>query len=152
MNKEKKLTLLLTLLGWVLAFGIALLVLYPIVGTLHAFLMICFVTIFRWVFFMPYAVWVKSVRLKLLLIFVALPLIFFTATHLATFQAYIDNEGIDGMFCATCLRQPLAYGDGQPLFEYIRNQYLFFSIGTSNHFTNFQILWTDHRPHLNDQL
>ena len=84
---------------------------------------ITFFTLARYIFLLRFAPFARIMPLKLLFIFLAIPLLVFLMDGLSMFQNYLDEEG------TYVLVSHLDRDQQIPLSKYIRTEVLFFGVG-----------------------
>ena len=82
-----------------------------------------FFTLARYIFLLRYAPFARFMPIKLLFLFLAIPLLVFLMDGLSMFQNYLDEEG------TYSLVSHLDRDRQVPLSKYIRTEVLFFSVG-----------------------
>ncbi len=132
MDKHQSLALRLELIWWVATLLVAAGVLYPILTRVqyypftfdNALYIITFITVTRYIFLLRHTFLARRQVLKLVLIFLFLPFIFYQVQQLNYFQTFLDEQGFDTLIG----NLPLAQRDGMARF--IHSQMLLFGVGS----------------------
>jgi len=90
----------------------------------NIFFIVSFVVLFYWLFFLKYTSFSHNKWVKLTIMFCALPFIILLLDRFTDFQAFLDEAGIQSML------DHLHHRDSQFMGRFIRNQMLFFGIGS----------------------
>lgn len=136
MNQRNKQILSLELVWWIVTVIVAFLVVRPILNNftefkfiwLNIYFVALFITYARHIFLLPYTFLANNEKVKVFLIFFAIPLVFFTTQMVWEFQNYVDNGGHDSMF--DYLKTSLSDADRKGLYNYIHTEMLFFGVGS----------------------
>ena len=118
----------LELLFWVFTLVAAAAVLVPIYTNIpnypfwlpNIIFIITAITITRYLFLLKYTFLAKRQILKIVAIFLCIPLVFFLVQELNYFQTYIDEEGVEGIV------GHLPYDGRQSVVDYMRSEYILF--------------------------
>ena len=116
------------LIWWVFTAVVAAAVLFPIWDSAEQYpfwainiaYIIAAVTLTRYIFLTQFTFLAERKILKLLLIIAAIPVIFTFINHLVDFQTYLDEIGLETIL------QKLPSSEQESMFNYIRNQMIFF--------------------------
>ena len=122
----------LELIWWAFTGIIAFAVLFPILNKMsdYPFLIIniifviVFITFTRYIFLLKHTFLGKQQILKAALIFLSIPLTFYLISSLNYFQTILDEEGIETILSS------IPYENRGSLAEYIRNEMIFFGVGS----------------------
>lgn len=121
------------LLWWVFTVILVFAVLLPILTSIHALYpfyfvnviyIITFVTLSRFTFLLHQTLLAKRQVLKIVIFFLCIPLIFYLIQELNAFQVFLDEEGWDAVV------GNLAYGNRNGMINYMRNEMIFFGVGS----------------------
>ncbi|MFT6148533.1 MAG: hypothetical protein ACJAUH_001215 [Saprospiraceae bacterium] len=135
MEQQKKLSLTLELVFWVVTAIIALGVLRPISVNFTDFpflwhnilIIVVFITYTRYTFLWRHTLLAKSYAFRFLILLGTIPLVFFMIQNMNVFQSYLDDYGYDAFM--DLLKSPLSNDRKEGLLQYIRSEFVFFSIG-----------------------
>jgi hypothetical protein len=127
-----KIKLLLEIIWWLATIILVALILLPIYFTLPAYpflltnaiFIVGFVTLSRHLFFLKHSLIAPYQIIRIALIFVMIPFIFYQIQELNMFQTILDEEGIEP-FVGT-----LPFEDQKPMMKYIYNETLLFAVGS----------------------
>lgn len=122
----------LEMLAWVFTAVLAAGLLYPIREllsdyrflTTHLIFIVAFVTLTRYFFLLRFSFLAGKQKLKVVLFFLSIPLVFYFVSEINGFQTTLDEEGSAGLIGRT-----LPYEE-EGVLLYIRNQFLFFAVAT----------------------
>lgn len=122
----------LEIMWWVLTALIAAAVLLPVwywspsyPFFAHNVLFIAaFITLSRYIFLLPHTWLAGKDKIKIVLLFLSLPLIFYLIQELNHFQTFLDENGPEAMVGA------LSYEMTQSMIGYIRGEMLLFAVGS----------------------
>ncbi|PHN00836.1 hypothetical protein [Flavilitoribacter nigricans] len=121
----------LELLWWLITFLVLAAVLLPIyfnIGnfpfyTLNIVVIICFITLGRYIFLLPYTYLAHRETWKIVLVFLCIPLVFYLVQELNNFQTFVDERGVESLVG----KRP---ADRQMQWVYfIQNEILLFGVG-----------------------
>jgi len=124
---DKKLTF--ELLWWAITILVVLLILLPIynsIGTDYHFYIenivsiVVFITLARWMFLLRHVFFGWNKKVKLVLIFLMIPLFFICYDNMIDFRSFLDEENIMAMM------QSLPTAEQPKMAKYIQYQYIFF--------------------------
>lgn len=133
MNKSSKASFLqLEILWWLITFLIGAAILLPIyikvVGypfyLINIIFIVTFITLTRYIFFLPFTFLGKQQTLKIILFFLSLPFVFYLIQSLNQFQLFLDEEGPQALINNL---------EGQTLLDmttYIRSEIILFGVGS----------------------
>jgi hypothetical protein len=118
-------------LWWVLTGLITLLVLSPLLLKLprypfwgiNVIYIVTFITATRYIFLLRSTFLARRFWVKITMIFLSIPFVFFLVQELNEFQTFLDEQGV-GAIVGT-----LPYAEQQPMFRYIHNEILLFGTG-----------------------
>jgi len=127
-NSRGQLEVLWWILTMLAAAGVVLPILfkvddYPFLIT-NIIYVVAFITLSRYIFLLPYTFLAEQQRIKLIVIFLCIPAVFFLVQELNRFQTYLDEEGFDGMVGKMNFEQQDA------LVQYIHSEMLLFGVGS----------------------
>jgi len=129
MNKK----IVLEIIWWLATAVILMLILLPIYTEVGAkydfyasniFFIVLFVTFTRWIFLTKHTFFADNKTLKLIFIFLPIPLFFYAMDSLYDFQDYMDQDNYIQML------NHLTPDAAMDMFKYIKYQYLFFGTGS----------------------
>ncbi len=131
MEKSKSLQIKLELVWWLFTLILAAGVLYPIVSkvsnypflVLNIIFIIVFVTFTRYVFLLEHTFIAKKQFLKIVLVFLCLPIGLYLVNGINFFQTYLDEEGFNNVV------GELPYEQQESMISYIRSLLIFFGVG-----------------------
>ena len=123
---------LLEILFWAFTAVVAIAVLLPILNEVedYPFLFIntvyivTAITVTRYLFLLPHTFLARRQPLKVILIFLCIPLVFYLVQELNNFQVFIDEKGLDALVGG------LAYHRRNNMVDYIRSEMLLFGTGS----------------------
>lgn len=129
MRKQK---VFLELVWWLITVALVCLVLFPIAQVtdrypfyrINTVYVITFITIARYLFLLKYSLWGKFQYLKLILIFLSIPFIFYLSNQLNAFLGYLDEETLDAVI------GHLSPDRQASMDRYIRSEMLFFGVSS----------------------
>lgn len=125
---------------WLITLVLCVIFLYPIysaIGEQYLFYLdnvifiILFVTGFRWIFFTKYHWFAEMNKVKLVMIFLTIPLLMYLIGSLWDFQAYLDEYGMYTMM------EELHTDHQRSLSRYIKTEMIFNWIGATICFVAF---------------
>ena len=124
--------LLLELIWWIFTALVILLVLFPIYSTVTAYpfyliniiYILVFITLTRYIFLLRFTFLAKPQRLKVILFFLCIPLVFYLVQELNYFQTFLDEEG------PRAVVGPMDLSQGGSMVQYIRTEMLLFGVGS----------------------
>lgn len=85
---------------------------------------VTFITLSRYLFLLPYTFLARRQILKLALVFLCIPLVFYLGQELNYFQTFLDEEGAEAVIGNQSLTS------GGRMIRYIRNEMLLFGVGS----------------------
>ncbi|MCB0549381.1 MAG: hypothetical protein KDD19_17525 [Phaeodactylibacter sp.] len=123
---------LLEILFWVFTAVVALAVLFPILNELEGYpflftnivYIVTAITVTRYLFLLPHTFIARNQPLKVILVFLCIPFVFYLIQELNHFQVFLDEEGMDALV------GNLPYQRRNNMADYIRSEILLF--GTSS--------------------
>ena len=123
---------LLELIWWLITAILLIGVLLPIYTNvpnypfyfINAIYIITFITLTRYIFLLKHTFLAKRQRIKLILIFLCIPFVFYLGQELNYFQTFLDEEGLDAVVGA------LPFLDRAGMIQYIRNEMILFGVGS----------------------
>ena len=135
MEQQKKLSVTLEIIFWIVTVILCIGVLYPIHNNLNDFpflwtnsiAIIVFVTYTRYVFLWQYTLFSKSTIVRIAFIVAAIPLVFYLIQNMNRFQTYLDDNGYDAFMDLS--KKLLSDSEKAELLQYIRSEFIFFSTG-----------------------
>lgn len=135
MEQQRKLSLTLELVFWVLTAIIAFGVLYQVFSNFNNFpfllenilVIVVFVTYTRYLFLWKHTLFSRSNIVRTLILLSAIPLVFYMIQSLNGFQAHLDDYGYNAFMDS--LKTPLSIDRKTSLLKYIRSEFVFFSTG-----------------------
>ena len=122
----------LEILWWVFTAVVAAVVLLPIYFNTNGFpfwksnliFIISFITLTRYVFLLESTFLARRQIVKIALVFLSIPLIFYLVQELHHFQTFLDEEGVEALVGRIPHRQ------GEKIVPYVRNEILLFGVGS----------------------
>lgn len=135
MEQQKKLSVTLEIVFWIVTVILCVGVLYPIHTKLDGFpfswtnsiAIIVFVTYTRYAFLWQYTLFSKSTIIRIIFIVAAIPLVFYLIQNMNIFQSYLDDNGYDAFMDLS--KNLLSDSEKTELLQYIRSEFIFFSTG-----------------------
>ncbi len=132
MDRKQQLSLRLELIWWIFTSLIVVGVMYPIFKVTQSYpfviintvYIVILVTFARYIFLLKHAFFAKIQPLKILMVFLSIPLIFVLIEKLNYFQTYLDDNGLFPFF------DHLPYSNQMKLSSYVYNEMLFFGVGS----------------------
>jgi len=123
---------LLELVWWLITAAIVCLVLFPIVQVtdhfpftkINVLFIATFITMARYLFLLKYSLWGRFQYLKLFLIFLSIPFVFYLSNELNDFLGYLDEETLDGVL------GHLPPDRQASMDRYIRSEMIFFGVSS----------------------
>ncbi len=123
---------LFEIVWWLLTGIIAILVISPIYNTSRTFpyfyiniiFIVAFITLFRYVFFLRYTFLARKKYLKIILVFVSIPLVFYLISNLNEFITETDAFSLEHHF------SHLGASEMHSMIKYVRSQMLFFGVAS----------------------
>lgn len=137
MNPTNKLKVKLELVWWLFTAFVVVLILFPIWQIFEVFpflvpnvlFIIGLVTYTRYTFLLEHT-WLARIKyLKGALVFVSIPIIFFTVQSLHGLQVFLDENGKEALFNPEFLREPISSTRESAMALYIRREFFFFGVG-----------------------
>ncbi|MFK8102289.1 MAG: hypothetical protein AB8G15_07190, partial [Saprospiraceae bacterium] len=127
------LSLRLELLWWLVTAIIVFVVIYPILSkienypflVINTMFVIIFITLTRYMFLLKHTFIAHNEKIKVALIVLCLPIIFYLISELYNFQIFLDEEGITNLIGKTNIT---AYDE--QLLKFIRSEMLLFGVGS----------------------
>lgn len=122
----------LELLWWLITALITALVVFPIYFNIADYpfyvmnivFIVTFITISRYLFLLPYTFLARIEWLKITIVFLCIPLIFYLVQALNGFQTFLDEEGVGKLVGDMPTERQLQWTD------YIRSELLLFGVGS----------------------
>ncbi len=119
-------------LWWLLTLLVALLILLPIILWTKGYpfyadntlFIVTFITFGRYIFLLPHTFLAQWQWVKLALIFVCIPFVFYLVQQLNGFQTFLDENGPEALVGAMPYEQVLS------MTYYVRTQLLLFAVGS----------------------
>lgn len=132
MAKQSNLLLSLEAVWWVFTFIILGAVLYPILSNVDSYpfliqniiFIIAFITLTRHLFFLKHTFIAKQQVIKIALIFISIPFIFFLIHQLNIFQTFLDENSMDEFMTG------MNFTNKPWLIKFIRAEMIFFGVGS----------------------
>ena len=132
MAKQTNLLLSLEAVWWVFTFIVLGAVLYPILSNVDSYpfllqniiFIIAFITLARHLFFLKHTFIAKQQVVKVGLIFISIPLIFFLIHQLNIFQTFLDENSMDEFMTG------MNFTNKPWLIKFIRTEMIFFGVGS----------------------
>ena len=129
MNKGK---IQLELIWWVFTALLVFAILYPITSKISGYpflitniiFIVAFVTCSRYIFLLKHTFLANQQKVKLVLVFLSIPIIAILVSRLYDFQVFLDEDGIAPII------EKFEFAEGLWLSNYLRNEMLFFGVGS----------------------
>ncbi|MCB0559439.1 MAG: hypothetical protein H6573_21765 [Lewinellaceae bacterium] len=123
---------LLEILFWAFTVVVAIAVLLPIVNEVEGYpflfinivYIVTAITVTRYLFLLPHTFLARLQPLKVILVFLCLPFVFYLVQELNNFQVFIDEKGLDALV------GDLPYARRNNMVDYIRSEMLLFGTGS----------------------
>ena len=123
---------LLEILFWAFTALVAAIVLLPIINEVEGYPFFCInvvyivtaITVTRYLFLLPHTFLAHRQVLKIALVFLCIPFVFYLIQELNHFQVFIDEEGLDALV------GNLPYRRRNNMVDYIRSQMILFATGS----------------------
>jgi hypothetical protein len=134
MEQQKKLSLILELVFWSITAIITFGVLRPILVNFNDFpfllqnilIIVVAINYTRYAFLWRHTIFAKSNIIRALILLATIPLVFFMIQNLNGFQTHLDDGGYETFM--DLLKNPLAGEQKKGLLQYIRSEFVFFSV------------------------
>lgn len=125
-------TTLLELVFWIFTALAALVVMLPIITEVEGYpfwfiniiYIVTAITATRYIFLLQHTFLARRQPLKVALVFLCIPFVFYLIQELNHFQTFIGEEGMDALVGS------LPYRRRNNMADYIRSEMLFFSVGS----------------------
>jgi hypothetical protein len=132
LEKTNRLVFWLEMLWWFITALVAAGILYPIWKEFRDYTLllpnlifiVVFITLTRYMFLLPYTFLASRQIVKVVLIFLCIPLIFLLIEQLVGFRTLADEDGWDEILPG------VDFEAQSPLIDYVRSEMLFFGIGS----------------------
>ncbi len=123
---------LFELIWWLFTAVVTVIVLLPVYSRIpdypfwlsNIIFIVTFITLTRYIFFLPHTFLANRQILKIALVFLIIPLIFYLIQGLNYFQTLLDEEGIEAVVGA------LPFAEQNTMIDYIRSEMLLFGVGS----------------------
>ena len=127
----KKSTGQMELLWWLITALVLAAVMLPIYFNIGNFpfyplnitVIICLITLGRYIFLLPYTFLANRERWKFVLVFLCIPLVFYLIQEINYFQTFVDEQGVDKLVGRRPADQQMKWGN------FIKNEMLLFGVG-----------------------
>lgn len=134
MEQQKKLSLILELMFWGITAIVVFGVLRPILINFNDFpfllqnilIIVVGINYTRYAFLWRHTIFAKSNIIRALILLGTIPLVFFMIQNLNGFQTYLDDGGYETFM--DLLKNPLVDERKKGLLQYIRSEFVFFSV------------------------
>lgn len=131
-HKDSSLLLKLELIWWVFTLIVIAGVLFPIRNYLsdYPFLysniifIVVFITLTRYTFLLPFTFLAGKQKLKVVLVFLCIPLVFLLVQELNNFQTFLDYNGSEALLGNE------NFGVNSSIISYVYNEMLLFAVGS----------------------
>jgi hypothetical protein len=132
MSNQQNLSLKLEIIWWIFTIVLLVVLLFPIYNNVNNYpfwksnilFIVAFITLSRYVFLLHHTFLAKQQKLKVVLFFLSIPVIFFLISQVHYFQTYLDEKGVESFLGEMNLT------DRNRIAGFIRTQMLFFGIGS----------------------
>lgn len=133
-----RLKLTLELVWWIATAILVVLVLLPIfnVSKVHPFLVsnvifiVVFVTYTRYIFLLKNTFLARIRPIKILLILISLPLMFYLISHIYDVQMFLDEHGKQAFFTSEMAREGVSAQRLEKVVNYMRSEMIFFGVAS----------------------
>jgi hypothetical protein len=95
---------------------------FPFYG-LNILVIVCFITLARYLFLLPYTFLARREILKIAIVFLCIPLIFIIVQELNKFQTYLDEQGVEMLVGKRPAEKQMQW------VYFIQNEILLFGVG-----------------------
>lgn len=131
MTQSKNLATRLELIWWVVTAIVIVGALFPVYRTLDGYpfllvnisFIVIFITLTRYIFLLKHTFLAKRQRLKVVLLFLCIPLAFYLIDQINHFRAFLDEDRFEPFV------KDLPILTRSQILQYITAEYLFFSVG-----------------------
>lgn len=131
-NNKNILSLKLELLWWAFTLVLVAVIIIPIQNSVENYpflfsnilFIIAFITLTRYVFLLRYTFLAHKEKLKIILFFASIPVIFFLINEVHFFQTFLDEKGLESFLGG------LEINERNRMGGFIRKEMLFFGIGS----------------------
>jgi hypothetical protein len=135
-TQSTKIKVQIELISWLITALITGIAIMPLIGQFtdnqfiasNVLFIIIFITYFRHIFLLKYTFLANLQKLKVLLIFLSIPIIFFLVETFMVFQDFLDNDGLISFY--DYFRKDITESEVGKTLNYMRREYLFFAIGS----------------------
>lgn len=129
---EIKRKFLLEFVWWLITALVTLLIILPVIQNSrdypflfsNALFIVVFITVVRYIFFLKYTLIAKRQYVKLVLIFLCIPLVFTLVSHLNYFITYIDENSADSFL------KEMPQAKANRISSYLKTEMLLFGVGS----------------------
>jgi FlaA1/EpsC-like NDP-sugar epimerase len=132
MSNQKKLSFKLEMIWWVFTIILLVVVLFPVYNNVtnypfwgsNILFIIAFITLSRYIFLLRHTFLAENQKIKVLLFFLSIPVVFFLISQVHYFQTFLDEKGVESFLGEMNLI------DRNRMTAFIRTEMLFFGIGS----------------------
>ncbi len=132
MSNQANLSLKLELTWWIFTFVVIVAVLFPIYNTItnypfwwtNVLFIVTFITLTRYVFLLRHTFLAKQQKLKVVLFFLSIPIVFFLISQVHYFQSFLDEQGVESFLGNMTLDKR------NNMANFVRTQMMLFGIGS----------------------
>jgi hypothetical protein len=132
MSNQQNLSLKLEMIWWIFTIVLLVVVLFPIYNNINNYpfwgsnilFIVTFITLSRYVLLLRHTFLAKQQKLKVILFFLSIPIIFFLISQVHYFQTFLDEKGVESFLGEMNLT------DRNRIAGFIRTEMLFFGIGS----------------------
>ncbi len=131
-SERMRMVLRLEIMWWIVTALIAAVVLLPIrywapefpFFGINLIFIVVFITLSRYIFLLPHTWLAGKGRIKIVLLFLCMPLVFLLIQELNHFQTFLDENGPETLVGS------LSYEMTQSMIGYVRGEMLLFAVGS----------------------
>jgi hypothetical protein len=135
-TQSTKIKVQIELISWLITALITGITVMPLLGQFkdnqflasNILFIIIFVTYFRHILLLKYTFLAHLQKVKVLLIFLSIPIIFLLVETFMVFQDFLDNDGLISFY--DYFRKDITEPEVGRTLNYMRREYLFFAIGS----------------------
>lgn len=132
MSNQTNLSLKLELIWWFFTLIVIVAVLFPIYSSVtnypfwwtNILFIITFITLTRYVFLLRHTFLAKQQKLKVVLFFLSIPIVFFLISQVHFFQSFLDEQGVESFLGNMTLEKR------NSMINFVRTEMMLFGIGS----------------------
>ncbi|MFT4667588.1 MAG: hypothetical protein ACI8YQ_003872 [Polaribacter sp.] len=132
MSNQTNMSLKLELISWVFTLVLAVAVLFPIYTGItnypfwwtNILFIVTFITLTRYVFLLQHTFLANRQKLKVVLFFLSIPIVFFLISQVHYFQSFLDEQGV-GSFLGN-----MTLDNRNSMADFVKKEMMLFGIGS----------------------